>query len=120
VNVPAIVPRRIRILQQWEGVVSDVGTRDFTADLNSLTDPKAPGLTGEISLEEVSDSDRTLVEQGAVFYWVIGYDKSPTGQVTRISEIRFRRSPEWTRRKLDTLRSEAEQWFRKVLDDERK
>lgn len=119
-NSTPIIPRSIEILQQWEGVVSEVSDDEFTADLNSLTEEDAQPLTGEISFDEVSDADRPLIQGGAVFYWVIGYDKSPAGQVRRISEIRFRRSPEWTGRKLDAIREEAREWFQQVIQNEAK
>jgi hypothetical protein len=117
-NSTPLDPRRIQILRQWEGIVDGVRRGEFTANLNSLTNPRGSALTGEISFDEVSDADRALIEPGAVFYWVIGYDKSPGGQVTRVSEIRFRRSPEWTDRKLKKVQSEGEEWFRQVVSDE--
>jgi hypothetical protein len=117
-NAAPIIPRDIQILQHWEGVVREVGSGEFTADLTSLIKIDPLEVTGEFSFDEVSDADRPLVEPGAVFYWAIGYDKSPAGQITRVSEIRFRRSPEWNARKLEAVRSEAEQWFRSISQDE--
>jgi hypothetical protein len=113
-----LIPRRIRILGQWEGVVAAAGADEFTAELRSLIDPRSSSINGEFSVAEVSDSDRSLVQPGAVFYWVIGYDKSPAGQITRISEIRFRRSPEWTGRSIATVNADATEWFKAVLSDE--
>lgn len=111
------MPRKIRILQQWEGVVSEVGDKDFTAELRDLTNVDNAPQVAEFPYSEISKSDRSLIAPGAVFYWSIGYDTTPGGQITRVSEIRLRRSPEWTERKLEAVRAEAKEWYRKLIED---
>jgi hypothetical protein len=111
------LPRRIRVLQQFEGVVTEVGTTEFTAELRDLTDSRRPPEVADFPYAEISASDRSLVEPGAVFYWAIGYDTSPGGQTTRISEIRLRRAPVWTDRKLEVIAREADEWYQRVIKD---
>jgi hypothetical protein len=104
--------RRIQVLQQLEGVVLECGAEDFTAELRNLTEKKTAPEFAEFSYAEVSQPDRPLLQRGAVFYWVVGYDTNPTGQITRISEIRFRRSPKWSSRKLRIAAERAAQRLR--------
>jgi len=111
------MPRKIRILQQWEGVIIEVGNSDFTAELRNLTEIDSPPQVAEFPYSEISNSDRSLVAPGAVFYWSIGYDTTPGGQVRRVSEIRLRRSPEWTERKLEAVAAEAKEWYRILIED---
>ena len=49
-----------------------------------------------LSFEEVSPEDRKFVRPGASFYWTIGVEKSPAGQITNIDRIYFRRLPGWS------------------------
>jgi hypothetical protein len=78
--------------------------REFSARLKDRTNAEAADEFVTLSLDEVPESDRALVQPGAVFYWFIGYDVSRFGQLTRTSRIRFRRLPAWTpaeRRKIE-------------------
>jgi len=45
---------------------------------------------GRFDLREVSEEDRSLLVEGAVFYWSIGYSRI-NGQVQKQSNIRFQR-----------------------------
>lgn len=93
---------RFRLLQSWEGRVVEVFDEGFVAHLVDLT---TPGIEEEVEIEfeEISPDDESLVVPGAVFYWSIGYLRSPSGSRTRASEIRFRRLPRWTRQDLDGI-----------------
>jgi len=88
---------RFQLLQQWECVVRSIGETEFTAILYDLTDRKRAEEEATFLLDDVSDSDRAMVDKGAVFYWSIGYRTSSTNQKDRVSQIRFRRFPPWTR-----------------------
>lgn len=88
---------RLQLLQQWECVVRSVTPTEFVAVLYDLTDRSKPEEEATFPLDEVPDSDRSFVAPGAVFYWSIGYRTGSTGQKDRISQIRFRRLPTWTR-----------------------
>lgn len=95
-------------LQKWEGIVLEIYKETF---LGRLVDQTSSGLDeeAEFSLAEVSEDDRELLAPGAVFYWNIGYNDSPSGQRTRVSVIRFRRLPAWSEREIEDAERKAEQ-----------
>jgi len=105
---------RFQLLQQWEGRVSNISDAEFTAVLRDLTDPSKPDEEATFSLEEIPEQDKGLVVTGAIFYWVIGYRMSASGQKTRSSDLRFRRLPVWTRAEIKRLAKRAEE-FGEVL-----
>jgi hypothetical protein len=94
------------LLQKWEGTVRNVSGNDFVADIVDLTNPSNPREEVVLAVDEVSPDDLSLLEPGAVFYWSIFYETSH-GQRTRVSRIRFRRWPPWTRRELEAIEQEA-------------
>lgn len=99
-------PTRFDLRQQWEGIVVSVSGDSFTATLKDLTDPSVAEESSELFLEDVGESDRELVELGAVFYWSVGYEDTPRGR-ERKSIIRFRRLPGWSGRQLDSVNAET-------------
>lgn len=105
---------RAEVLQQWEGVVaSDAAHGDqFRAVIRDLTCPANPEEEVELSVDEVSPSDRPLMVKGAVFYWTIAYETTAEGQLKRVSLLRFRRLPVWTRGQIDRARLRAHRWVR--------
>lgn len=98
---------QFQVLQQWEGEVTAISQDRFTAIIRDRTNRTQPDEEVELPLEEVSPSDRELLEVGAVFYWNIGRERTPYGQVKRVSEIRFRRLPMWTKQDLRAIEDEA-------------
>lgn len=94
-------------LQKWEGAVLEIKKDSFMARLIDLT-KESPYETAEIPLEEVSEDDRDLLKEGAVFYWNIGYLNKTCGQKERVSLIRFRRLPSWSKEEIDAAKCEAE------------
>ncbi len=94
-------------LQKWEGVVVNVHDNSFEARLIDLT-ANTPEEIAEIPLEEVSEDDFSLIEEGAVFYWNIGYRKMISGQRERVTFIRFRRLPLWQKGEIDAARQKAD------------
>lgn len=99
-------PRSIS-LQKWEGVVTNISEGLFTARLVDLTQT-GPEEEAEFSISEISQGDQNLMEQGAVFYWSIGYLDDLGGQRTRTSLIRFRRLPVWSEGEIEKAREDAE------------
>ncbi len=100
---------RFQKLQQYEGDVLSVGESDFTARLTDLTDRDRQRLEATFSTEEVSESDKPLLREGAVFYWIIGYKDEPNGQRTTSQLLRFRRLPVWSKRDLERLQARADE-----------
>ena len=113
IRLPAgTLPReKIRVLQKWEGVVTEITEDSVFADLQDLSELSLPIEVVEIPIEEISEDDRHLLIEGAVFYWSIGYETSAGGQLRRMSEIRLRRTPRWTKRAIQQIRKRAEELF---------
>lgn len=101
---PRITPQEnfFAALQEWEGYVVEIGNDSFTARLRDVT---AGGMheeeEAEFPLDDISESDRDLLKPGAIFRWAIGYLRTRGGTKRRISQIVFRRLPQWTARDLD-------------------
>ncbi len=98
-----------RPLQRWEGVVVSVNTHGFDAVLKDLTDSARPKERAEFSLDEIEPEDRNLISEGAVFYWVIGYEVTPFLQRKHAGFIRFRRLPAWTESEIESVKREADE-----------
>ena len=111
---PAIERRptqRQIISHHWECTVVNVGDDSFTATLRSLRDPSDSEKEAEIPIEAVTPDDLELLQPGAIFYWTIGYDISPSGTRRRSSELRFRRLPAWTKKDIERVRNRASELF---------
>jgi hypothetical protein len=89
--------------QQWEGVVTEVERDEFTVVLRDTLNPDAPEFDATLPLEEVTADDFPLLQPGAVLYWAIGYERTRTGQVKRVSTIRLRRLPAWSKADIERV-----------------
>ena len=87
----------LQIRQLWEGTVTEVHEDEFVAMLSDKSNPQNPNEQATFQYIEVSDDDRSLVKPGSVFYWAIGTQRTPAGQVKNVSGIDFQRAPAWTR-----------------------
>lgn len=99
--------RRFRLLQQWECVVNEVAEDSVWAEITDLTDRSRADEVVELPLDEFPLADRELLVLGGVFYWAIGYEHTKGGQVRRVSEIRFRRTPKWSKQTVEQLKTKA-------------
>ena len=108
-TVPPIrkAPYTFRLLQQWEGTVTEITGGDFTAELRDLTDPDNYREEAIFELDEVSPGDQPLLALGAVFRWSIGYKTSAAGQRERVSQIRFVRIPDWRKSAVEEIKRQA-------------
>jgi len=111
-NKMTVAPRRFRMTQHFEGVVTSRETSSFWADIADLTDGSRVNESVEIPFEEISLEDRDILVQGAVFYWSMGYETSNDGQIRRVSEIRVRRHPRWSAKTIAELNAASQ----KLLD----
>jgi hypothetical protein len=103
-----VLRSRLQPIQEWEGYVTDIGGETFTARLTDVTaGDDVAAEEAEFPLEDVADGDRSLLKPGAVFRWTIGYLKAPTGNKKRVSQIVFRRLPQWTNRELEAAAEKA-------------
>ena len=100
------------VLQEWEGYVVEIRGDEFVAGLVDLT----AGSSHEeeeaiIPLTELADDEAAALRPGAVFRWVIGYERD-TGELgRRVSQIVFRDPPSLTERDLQ----QAREWARETL-----
>ena len=99
--------RLFEVLQQWEGIVSEVTEDSVWADLVDLTDRTRAEEIVELPLAEIPEADRSILRPGSVFYWAIGREWSRGGQMRRVSEIRVRRTPQWSQHSVDLLKVKA-------------
>ena len=83
------------VLQRWEGSVLEVKSKSFIA---RLADSDIPDRyeEAELPINEVFKDDHEQLVVGAIFYWTIGYLDQLSGR-QRVSEIRFRRLPVWSK-----------------------
>ncbi len=109
----------LHALQEWEGYVIGLTVDGFSARLIDVTeevyDHESHELIeeeAEIPLTEISEGDVARLEPGAVFRWVIGYERKASGTKRRISQIIFRDMPALTQRD----RSDGIAWARKISD----
>jgi hypothetical protein len=81
-------------IKKWEGRVTAIDRQreEFWA---FLKDRKDPSVTEEsyFGFDDIDEDDIKLLEEGAIFYWSIGYQRSGSGGRQKVSIIRFRRLP---------------------------
>ncbi len=63
-----------------------------------------------IPLTEIADDDAAALRVGAIFRWVIGYERSRSGTKRRVSQIVFRDLPRITERDLQ----QGREWARNI------
>ena len=85
----------------WAGYVQEI-KNSFAAALADITagENTQEGELAEFLIADVKDDDRDLLKPGAIFRWVVGYQRSPAGTKRRVSDIFFRRLPAWSKRDL--------------------
>jgi hypothetical protein len=87
--------RSLRALMHWEGVVERLEGNGFRARLtpfrNGAADPAQVEFT-DFSMDDLANrEDRSLVKEGARFYWTIGRATNDAGTLFNVSLVRFRR-----------------------------
>ncbi len=103
--------------RSWEGYVLEIYEDGFLA---RLVDPQDqhPDEEAEFSFDEINDYDRELIEHGAVFYWSVGYRRSPSGSNERASSIHFRRLPAWSKEELKAAKDYGKRLSQKFNQSE--
>lgn len=78
-------------MQEWEGVVTAVGSESFQADLYDITAGHSEANEEtELPIEDIQPEDLLRLAPGATFRWVVGYHRSSGGVRTRGFRIHFR------------------------------
>jgi hypothetical protein len=115
---PSIAPPptiSLQPLQEWEGYVTEIGPETFTGRLVDVTARrKTEEEMADFPICDLSDDDRELLAPGAIFRWVIGYQRSKGGTKRRVSQITFRRLPGWTRKDLARAKDIAAELSREI------
>lgn len=120
---PIVVPpltsntERFHLLQLWEGVVQEVRGDSVLVTLIDQTHLDYPDEEAEIAMAEIPEGDRHLVVPGAVLYWSVGYREGPGQPRERVSRIRFRRLPAWSKTDLDRAHANAQELARLLGSD---
>jgi hypothetical protein len=98
-----------------ETILSDRFTAIFSA-------PGKPDQRVRFMLNRVAHSDRQLLCEGAVFYWIRGTERDENGDLKSASFIRFRRTPRPSPRQIEQLDKLADDAIRAgggdPIDDE--
>jgi hypothetical protein len=105
-------------LQEWEGCVVETQATTFTATLIDITDRrKFEDEVAEFALTDLSDDDLLLLRPGAIFRWLIGYERHPSGTKRRASSVVFRRLPNWSENDLSRAKQEAKSLVEEITWD---
>jgi hypothetical protein len=99
---------KVTVLQKWTCRVERVHVDRFVAVIEDATNPRNALEEVELDIEEVSQSDRRLVAEGAIFYWSIGYRDTRGGQRERVSSFRFARQPRLRQAEIDRIFKQAD------------
>lgn len=83
--------------QLWDGTVTEIRSDGFIARLVDKTDPMNPDEQVMFEFAEVQDEERAMIMPGSAFYWTIGSERTPAGQIKNVSMVQFRRIPTWTK-----------------------
>ncbi len=102
-------------LQEWEGYVLEVGEEEFEARLIDMTARAIyEGEEATIPLLEISGHDAKRLRVGAIFRWVIGYERTAGGSRRRVSQIVFRDLPAVTESDLRAGQEWAARMFKSL------
>jgi hypothetical protein len=100
------------IRQKWSGTVTAIDGDLIQIRLEDLTDRSQPDELVTISLDEIDEKEQSLVEEGAMLFWHIGYRQGPKYPKERFSKIRFRRLPRWTHAEIEEARKTGQKYAR--------
>lgn len=87
-----------RTMTKWVGEVIEVHEYSFLARVYEEENNDGSGFYDDyvdFNFAEVSDTDRRLIQDGAIFDWHIGQRIKPHGQRENTSIVVFRRMPVW-------------------------
>jgi hypothetical protein len=88
------------VLSKWSGYIESIKGSEFTAVLTDVFG-KRPDIRATFSINEVSESDRRLVVENALFDWVINRERKTHGQITNYDVLIFKRLPMWKKSDLN-------------------
>ena len=104
--------QRYILLKKYEGFVTARGETTFSARLFE-NDSDYPVVEAEFDLEELSETDRKLANEGAPLVWTIGYAYEGSTR-KRESLIYLRRLPAWSDKEFEKGREAADDLTRGI------
>jgi hypothetical protein len=108
------IPREV-ILQEWEGRVEEIQGRRIVAHLTDITAKETEESEEvEIPIDDVPEADQHLIQPGAIFRWLLGY-QYPYGRKEKFARIVVRRLPIWTEREMREADREANELYNAIL-----
>lgn len=110
--------RGLQTIAHWEGVIESVSNGNFTARMIPLAEAARGGQREELAEfsedDLANESDRELIQPGAVFYWTIGRARNTAGTVTNVSLVRMRRLPPPSRARMVWATREASEMLKSL------
>jgi hypothetical protein len=103
---------RYILLKKYEGFITVKKEQSFTTRLFE-NNSDYPVLEAEIDFEELSETDRELVAEGAAIVWTIGYRYEGNTR-KRESVIYMRRLPLWQDEEIEYAKREADELTRDI------
>lgn len=120
-DAPSVLKRKIGqvalprarqvIIQEFEGRVISISPDEglFTAYLTDVTSGSSEESEDvDLPIEDISDADLPMFEEGAIFRWLIGYRYVGTTK-ERFSKLVLRRVPAWSKRQREQIWQKAEE-----------
>ncbi len=104
--------QRYILLKKYEGFVTARNEESFSARLFENNNDY-PAVEAEFDLEEVSETDRERIVEGAPLVWTIGYAYEGS-TLKRESLIYLRRLPAWSDKELEKGRTAADDLTRGI------
>ncbi|WP_404359894.1 hypothetical protein [Methylotuvimicrobium sp. KM1] len=101
-------------LYEWEGCINQVEETFFTAALIDITEEETiPTEEADFDINSIPNEDRLFIHEGAIFRWILGYERFPNGSKKNSSKVVFRRNARWTTQNITNANKKAEE-FKKI------
>lgn len=107
---------KFKVLQKWEGIVEEFDGDFLQVRLIDLTNG-GTDEEAELSIDDIPNDDISLVKEGAMFYWNIGYETEKDGQVKKTSFVKFKRLPKIDPKQFNIIHDRAKELESKMLFD---
>lgn len=101
----------IKIKQSWDGIVVECTDQIITARLKDLTHPKNPDELVTIPYDKIAESEHALIQEGAIFTWIIWYKINKDKSRKSYSKITFRQLPKWSEKEIDDAKNLAQKYI---------
>lgn len=94
--------------RRWQGYVTDVTPDTFHAVIfDTSPDSEDETETVEFTRDTVNSLMRHLIVPGAIFFWDLGFQRDPSGQIVRQSVVSFPMIPRWDADELSRAKERA-------------